>query len=171
MKKLFTLLALTSALLANAQEESNYVNGAITIGVVVEDMENSLKFYTEVLNFKEAGGFDIDSAFGSYSGLSNGVPFKVTILKTSDTPEASQWKLVSFNKSAQHPEQQFIQDDTGMQYMTLYVKNLDPIIKNIQKAGIPFLNKPNTRIRDGRGFILIQDPDGIFIELIGPMTK
>ena len=147
------------------------MNGAITVGVVVEDLERSTKFYTEVLEFKASGGFNIDEGFGDASGLSNGVPFSVSILKTDDTPEASQWKLVSFGKKAQHPKQQFIQDDTGMQYMTLYVKELDPLIENIKKANIPFLNKPGTRIGDGRGFILIQDPDGIFIELIGPMTK
>ncbi|MCB0517761.1 MAG: VOC family protein [Lewinellaceae bacterium] len=147
--------------------ESEYEKGAISVGVVVSDLEKSLDFYTRVLGMQKTGGFKIDEDFGNRSGLSDGVPFEVTVLKLVDSPDAAEWKLLSFGKGATHPKQLHIQDDTGVQYVTLFVKAIQPILERIRQNNIPLLGSTPVVLKDGRQFILIQDPDGTFIELIG----
>lgn len=147
-----------------------FASRSISVGVVVSKMKKSLEFYTEVLGMQRTGGLSIDREFGRKSGLSGGKPFEVIILKTEDTTEATEWKLVSFKGKAQHPEQKHIQDDTGVQYVTMFVKSLDPFLVRINKKRVKLLGKTPTPLGDGRYFALIQDPDGTFIELIGPMT-
>lgn len=151
------------------EAQSNFSSNAISVGVVVSDMEASKSFYTDIIGMKETPGFSIDPAFGRKSGLSGGAPFDVTVLKLEDNPDASQWKLVSFGKDAKHPTQKHIQDDTGMQYITIFVKSLEPILARIKENNIDILSAEPTILSGGRHFVLIQDPDGTFVELIGNM--
>lgn len=154
---------------AKAQTDLKYSSGSISLGVVVSDFDRSFKFYTEVLGLQKTGGFSLDEEFTQVSGLSRGVPFDVTILKTVADENATELKLVSFNMESQHPEQKNIQDDIGVQYMTLFVDELNPFLKRIEEAKVKILG--NTPIGGGRNLLLIQDPDGTFIELIGPLSK
>ncbi|MBO3697774.1 VOC family protein [Roseivirga sp. E12] len=176
MKKTLALslfLSLMSSICI-AQDKSThpveYSSGTISVGIVVSNMKKSLKFYKEVLGLKETGGFTVEREVARKTGLTSGKPFDVKVLKTVDDPNATEWKLMTFKNKSQHPEQKHIQDDTGMQYVTMYVKSLDPFIPRLKKARVKRLGKTPTQIPDGRYFILIQDPDGTFIELIGPMT-
>lgn len=155
----------------SAQNDSTlYASGTISVGVVVTKMKKSLAFYTEALGMVQTGGFTVDREAGRKTGLTGGKPFDVVVLKTVDEPNATEWKLMSFKNKAQHPKQKHIQDDTGMQYITLYVKSLDPFIPRLKKNKVKMLGKTPTQIPDGRYFILVQDPDGTFIEIIGPMS-
>ncbi len=149
---------------------SEFSSGSISFGVVVSNMKKSLAFYKDVLGLVETGGFSIDREFGKKSGLSGGKPFDVIILKTIDDENATEWKLVSFKKKATHPKQKNIQDDTGVQYATMFVKSLDPFLARLKKARVKLLGKSPVPVSGGRHLALIQDPDGTFIELIGPMT-
>lgn len=153
---------------APAATDSEFEHGTILLGVVVTDFEKALDFYTNVLGMKKTGGFSINEEFGKRSGLSDGTPFDVTILKLEDSPKATEWKLVSFGKDAAHPRPKFIQDDTGIQYVTMYVKSMKPFLERIKKYNVPLLGETPTRLDGGRQFVLVQDPDGTFIELIGP---
>jgi hypothetical protein len=60
-------------------------------------------------------------------------------------------------------------DDTGVQYITIFVNHLKPIMERVQKNKIQILSGTPSKLAENRYFILIQDPDGTFIELIGPM--
>ena len=117
----------------------------------------------------KTGSFDLNEDFTKRSGLSDGVPFSVTVLKLEDSPEANEWKLMSFGKKAAHPKQNFIQDDVGMQYITINVKALRPIIERLKQKNVPFLGSTPTALSSDLQFLLVQDPDGNFIELIGSM--
>ena len=132
MNRLLFLLALLSiSSICQAQSELPYAKRAFSFGVVVSDIEASYNFYTEVLGLIETTRFSIDQEFGRASGLSDGVPFEVIVLKTEDKPEATEWKLVTFKKKAQHPAQKSIKDDTGVQYATLFVEDLSPFLQRI----------------------------------------
>jgi len=148
--------------------QSDFSNTTISIGVVVSDLEGSLDFYQNVVGMKKVRAFDINSDFGMRSGLSGGVPFHVEVLKLEDKPEATEWKLLSFGKVALHPKQKWIQDDTGVQYITIFVNSLKPLQERIERNGVEMLGETPTVINEELSFILIQDPDGNFIELIGP---
>ena len=148
---------------------SNFTSKLIGVGVVVADIEKSVDFYVNGIGMVKTGSFNIAEDFAKRSGLSNGVPFAVTVLKLENSPEANEWKLMSFGKKATHPKQNFIQDDTGVQYITINVKALKPIIEKLKQRNVPFLGSSPTPLNRTSQLLLVQDPDGTFLELIGPM--
>jgi catechol 2,3-dioxygenase-like lactoylglutathione lyase family enzyme len=165
------LFAISVFLSANLSAQSEYSSGLIGIGVVVQDLEKSLDFYLNVIGMTKVGEFDVDEDFGKSSGLTGGLPFHVDILKLEDSPEANQWKLMSFQKSGSHPLPKHIEDDTGMQYITIMVKSLEPFLKRIKKHKVKMLGDTPVPLDDGTNhLVLVQDPDGTFIELIGPLN-
>ena len=116
-KSIVRLSLLTVALLITtiSYSQSNFSSKLIGVGVVVSDLERSLDFYVNGIGMVKAYNFTINEDFSKRSGLSNGVPTVVTVLKLENTPEANEWKLMSFGKKSRHPKQKFIQDDVGMQ--------------------------------------------------------
>jgi catechol 2,3-dioxygenase-like lactoylglutathione lyase family enzyme len=149
--------------------QSNFTSKSIGIGVVVADIERSLDFYVNGIGMVKTGNFTINEEFGKRSGLTNGVAVSVTILKLENSPDANEWKLMSFGKKATHPTEKFIQDDTGMQYITIQVKSLKPIIERLKQQKVTFLGTTPTPLNKDVHFVLVQDPDGNFVELIGPL--
>ncbi len=167
MKKYTVIICLFFGAVLFAQNStSNFEKPTISIGLLVSDMEASLAFYTGVIGMQETGGFPVDSVFAKKSGLSGGVPFKVKMLKLENNEAASEFKLVSFGNKTLGKEQ-VIQDQNRMRYMTIFVKSMAPILERAKKAGVSILSEPELTVRDGRQFVLLQDPDGVFVELIG----
>lgn len=152
-----------------AQAQSNFSSKVIGIGVVVADLDRSLDFYVNGIGMVKTGSFTINEDFGKRSGLTNGVPVNVTMLKLENSPDATDWKLMSFGSKPSHPKPKYIQDDTGMQYITLQVKALKPIIDRLKQMNVPFLGSTPTPLNAKSHFVFVQDPDGTFIELIGPL--
>lgn len=172
MKKhviLFSLMLLMlSAGAQNATSSDIFSNPTIQVGVVVSDLDKAVDFYTNVIGMKKTGGFSVAGVKGEELGLSDGRRLDVTVLKLEDSNRANEWKLMSFGNKAAHPEQKYIHDDTGMQYITIFVNKLQPFIERINQNNIKILSGKPSILENGNGFILIQDPDGTFIELIGP---
>ena len=167
--KLLIILAIACADLSQAQSE--FSSTTIGIGVVVSNLEKSLDFYTEVIGLKKVGGFEVNEEFATRSGLTGGPPIKVTTLQLEDETEATQWKLMSFGKDAPDPLPRYVQDIVGMRFITINVNDLSPFLKRIKKHKVELLG--DTPIPLGSSeelhFVLVSDPDGILIELIGPM--
>jgi catechol 2,3-dioxygenase-like lactoylglutathione lyase family enzyme len=164
------LLAVSGLLLCNiAHAQSNFTSSSIGVGVVVADMERSLDFYVKGIGMIKTGNFTINGEFGKRGGLTGGDAVDVNILKLENSPEASEWKLMSFGKKPAHPKQKFIQDDTGAQYITIQVKSLKPIIERLKEQKVTFLGSTPTPLNANTHFVLVQDPDGTFVELIGPL--
>lgn len=157
----------------NSLAQSEFTQDFISIGVIVSDVEVSKKFYTEVIGMTETRKFSVTGDAGKRLGLTNGIAFDVVILKLADSPNATEWKLLSFGKKATHPEQKYIHDDTGMQYVTIFVKSLNPFVERIKANNVTTLGETSTPqpLGNGRFFVLVQDPDGTFIELIGGFTE
>ncbi len=170
MKKIALLILVIGVLTLNVMASPDeFSSTTIGIGVVCSDVEKSLNFYTNVIGMIKTGEFEVDADFAQKSGLSNGVAFHVDVLRLGDSDDATQWKLMSFSDKAQTAKKEFIFNNTGMQYITINVTNLTPIVERIKKAGIPFCGDTPTPLGDSSHFALVQDPDGTFIELIGPM--
>ncbi len=172
MKKHIIIFSLMLIILsAGAQEQhstGNFSSPTIQVGVVVSDLDKAVDFYTNIIGMKKTGGFDVPGDKGKELGLTDGRSLKVTVLKLEDSAQANEWKLMSFGKKASHPKQRYIHDDTGMQYITIFVNKLQPFTERIKKNNIEILSGAPSLLENGNGFILIQDPDGTFIELIGP---
>ena len=172
MRILFTVL-ISVFVLANAQAKQSpgpdeFSSPVIQIGVVAEDLEKSLDFYTRIIGMTQTGGFKVEGKKAKNLGLSDGRELDVKVLKLADSPQATEWKLMSFGTPASHPRSKYVHHDTGVQYITIFVKHLDPFIDRIKKAGIDILSEEPSQIGENNYFILIQDPDGTFVELIGP---
>jgi catechol 2,3-dioxygenase-like lactoylglutathione lyase family enzyme len=171
MKNLFASIILilfsthTIAQMAPAPEE--FSNPTISVGLVVSNLDESVDFYTNVIGMTQTGAFGVDGENAKELGLSDGRSLDVKILKLEDSQQASEWKLMSFGKNASHPEQKYIHDDTGMQYITLFVNDIAPFIERMDNYNIEILSQKPSTLDDGRKFILVQDPDGTFIEIIG----
>ncbi|MBI9070227.1 MAG: VOC family protein [Melioribacteraceae bacterium] len=166
MKGIVILIFVLSSFLIAQEKESEFTRGIIEIGVVVSDLDKSVEFYKNVIGMQKVGGFNIDEDFGKRSGLTGGTPFTVVTMKLIDDDNSTQWKLMSFGKKANHPLPKYIQDDTGMQYTTIIVKTMEPFLKRIKENNITLLGETPTKVGENGVFVLIQDPDGNFIELI-----
>jgi len=171
MKKIFLPFLILLFLISNNQvtAQSEFSSTTIEFGVVVSDIEKSLDFYTNVIGMHKVGEFDINEEFGKISGLTGGLAFHVDVLKLEDKPGATQWKLMSFEKDAAHTFSKYIQDDTGVQYVTINVTSLKPFLERIKKHQIKLLGDTPVQLDATNHFVLISGPDGTIIEIIGPL--
>jgi catechol 2,3-dioxygenase-like lactoylglutathione lyase family enzyme len=170
IKHLACILTAALVLASRGHAQTNeFSNETISIGVVVSDLNKSLNFYTNVIGMKKVGGFSVNGDFGKRTGLTDNLPVSVTILKLGESKTATEWKLMSFGKSSAHPKQNYLHDDTGMQYITIFVKSLKPVLQRIKEHQIKLLGETPIALGGNNHFALVQDPDGTFVELIGPM--
>jgi catechol 2,3-dioxygenase-like lactoylglutathione lyase family enzyme len=163
------IFAFTCVSAQNQQTKSEFSNPTVFVGSVVTDLEKSVDFYTNIIGMKKTGSFSVDAEKAKDLGLTNGKKIDVTVLKLEDSPQANEWKLMSFGTKPGHKKPAYLDDDTGMQYITILVNHLEPIMKRIEKNNIRILSGKPSKLDENRFFILVQDPDGTFIELIGPM--
>lgn len=173
MKNLLKSVVLLATLLVvlpsyAVQPPDDFAKSGISVGVVVEDLDKALDFYINVIGMVKTGEFSVDAAKAKELGLSNGNSFDVKVLKLENSENAAEWKLMSFGKKANHAKPTYVPDDTGVQYITIFVKSMKPVLDRIQKHGVKMLGKTPTMLDPNRQFVLVQDPDGTFIELIGP---
>jgi catechol 2,3-dioxygenase-like lactoylglutathione lyase family enzyme len=173
MKKIVFLMMVAFAAF-NAQTimaQSEFSSKLIGVGVVCPDLDQSMDFYLNVIGMTKTSQFDVNEDFAKSSGLSDGVPFHVEVLQLEDSPDANVWKLMTFGSKATHPMSKFIQDDIGMQYITINVNSLQPFLKRIKKHRVNMLGETPVALGNGeRHFILVQAPEGTIIELIGPLN-
>lgn len=172
MKNLFILLFLMIFAIATtsqkASAQSEFSNPTIFVGNVVADLEKSVNFYTKVIGMTKTGGFSVDGEKSKELGLTDGRAIDVAVLKLEDGPQSNEWKLMSFGTKATHPKSKYIHDDTGVQYITILVNHLNPVIERVKKNNVKILSNEPSSLGENRFFILVQDPDGTFIEIIGP---
>jgi hypothetical protein len=56
-----------------------------------------------------------------------------------------------------------------MQYITINVNSLAPFLERIKKHKVKLLGETPIPLGESDHFVLVQDPDGTIIELIGPL--
>lgn len=174
MRILFTGLLFFVLSAQALYSQSNFKAGALTAAIISSDSEQTLHFYKDILGLKDAGGFTIDAGFAKRLGLSDGVSFQVTLLKFSDSPDSSQLKIVSFEEQEDLDVEEVkssIQEQLGLQYLTLQVYSLDPILARLKKEGVLPEAETPIDLGGGRFLILLKDPDGVFVEVIGSLTQ
>ena len=150
-------------------KQSEFSQPSISVGNVVEDLDKSIDFYTKVIGMKKTGEFSVDVEKAKELGLTDKYQLDVTVLQLEESQQANVWKLIGLGTKPAHPKPKWLHDDTGMQYITIHVKHLAPFIQRIKKHNVQILSKEGANLGEEKHFVLIQDPDGTFIELIGPM--
>lgn len=171
MKKCILGIFALTIITTTAMAQGEFSSSQIGVGVVCDDLDESLDFYLKVIGMKQVNDFDVPEAFARKSGLSDGVPFHVKVLALDESGKGNVWKLMSFGEKRKHKKSTFIQDDLGMQYITIHVSSMAPLLKRIKEHEVELLGETPVPLASDphRQFVLIQAPEGTIIELIGPM--
>ncbi len=157
-----------------ASQNSRFVRQTVDFGIVVSDIDKSLKFYTKALGLKELSTFDVPEKLGGGAGLSDDLPFHIHVLALGEDDTATKVKLMQFQG---HPgkkgDTKFIHNGYGVRYLTIFVTDLSEALKQAKKAGVkPIAQGPvpiPESIAPGMSLAVVRDPDGNMIELVGPL--
>jgi lactoylglutathione lyase len=141
----------------------------IDVGMVVKDSDRTARFLTNVIGFKEVRGFSVTSDLGKKIGLLSGQATQVRVFVLEDVDQATRLKLLSFPEApGKQADQAYIHSTLGFRYLTLYFKDLTRVLERVKKAGVSTLGETPVEISAGTWLLAVKDPDGNFIELIGP---
>lgn len=150
-----------------ADSPPEFTKPVIDIGIVVSDLAKSAAFYTNAIGFKEVPGFKVTAERATEIGLTDNQPADIRVFTLGEGNLATRIKLMSFpNAPGKQPDQKFIHSTVGMRYLTLYVADINAALKRLEK--VKLLGKTPTDLGGGTWIVVFQDPDGNFIELVGP---
>ena len=175
----FTILFSSFMLLAcsSVWANSNFSRQTIDLGMVVSDIEKSVSFYKQVVGFEEVDGFEVKGSFPKAVGLTDGAPLDVRVLVLGEDESATKLKMmqVDSKKPARTINQPNIHTLTGFSYLTIFVENVDLVMTNAKKHGHEAYAKSPQILPKGFPqdlcLLMLKDPDGNFVEIVGPNTK
>jgi len=156
------------------KSDSVFSKATIDIGITVTDVKKSAAFYSDVIGLKEVKGFEVSAEKASNLGLTKQQPVSVRVFVCDDAEgvTTARIKLMAFpNAPGVKPDQSYIHSTIAISYLTLFVNDLDLAVERLKKAKVKLLGKTPVDLGGGRFLAAIQDPDGNFIELIGPSKK
>ena len=160
-----------SLVIAAAQQSGGkaaFSRTTIDLGMVVSDVEKAAKFYTEALGFTEMTGFDVSAQLAGDTGLTDNRPFKVRVFALGDEPTATKLKIMQIpGANSKKVDNQYIGSSLGFRYLTVSVSDLTKSMERLKQNGIAPVKEPY-RLGGNNYLILVKDPDGNTIELIGP---
>lgn len=150
-------------------DESEFASKTIDLGIVVGDLEKSLNFYTEAVGFQLKGEFTAGVELTRDSGLSAGEELVIKTLTLGEGPGATTIKLMQPDLPAKATDQKYITSSLGFSYLTIRVTSTKTALTRLKKAGVKVLAKgpavlPGNKI----ALTVVKDPDGNFVELVGP---
>jgi len=171
-------LAFTLGVSANqpAAPESSFATEVIDLGMVVSDLDRSLKFYKDVIGFEEIDGFSVPPQFALDTGLANKVQLDVHVLVLGKGEKATKLKLMQFKtEPGARVDNSFIHSSYGFRYLTIAVKDVNAAVSRAAKAGAKPIAKCPVPLPEGlpAGLALAnyRDPDGNLVELVGPWKQ
>lgn len=142
----------------------------VDVGIVASDLEASAKFYTEALGLMETKGFTATPEKATSFGLTNHLGADIRVFVLGDGPGAARIKLMSFpTAGGVKPDQSYIHSTIGISYLTLRVSDMDAALKRLKEAQVKLLGETPASVGGDNYLVAVKDPDGNFIELIGPM--
>jgi len=165
---------LTVCLTANrVPAEEAFSSKTIDIGMVVRDIDKSVKFYTEALGMKEVAGFSVPAEFASKVGLTDGKKLDIRVLTLGDGPSATKLKLMQIPEvESKKFRNRFIHTTLGVSYITLHVTDTKAAVAKLKAHKIKTLKEsplPLPEPLPSSVFLtMVRDPDGNFVELVGP---
>lgn len=166
----FLIVGLVGCAFQNESSPSS-ADPTIDVGVVVTDLDASLQFYREVLGMEQRRTIDITEDFGQRSGLTGGQPTEIRVLTLGEGDAATEWKLMSFSDGPDAASESNITDQQGMQYITLHVDQLGPYLERARTQGVEPLGETPIALGEDNHFLLLQAPEGTFVEVIGPLDQ
>ncbi len=117
------------------------------VGIRVTNLQRSIAFYTRVLGMKIAHQGEIKQARGKTVALQTGEDGFVLELNYYEEDSPYNTKYTG---------------GEGLDHLAFKVEDLDKALEEAKKAGHPTVLEMKS---DGRRWVYIEDPDGIWIEL------
>jgi len=158
--------------MATAKQETGkmeFSRATIDLGMVVSDVEKAVAFYTQALGFTETGRFDVSAQMAADIGLTDHQPFQVRVLAPGNESSATKLKIMQIaGADSQKVNNQYLGSSLGFRYLTVFVSDLTRAMERLRRHGVAPVKEPY-RLSGGNNYlILVKDPDGNFVELIGP---
>ncbi len=159
---------LTASAAAAKARSNRFSKPVVDIGIVVSDIDKSVKFYTESLGLTEVKGFSVTGELGRKIGLIDNHPTDVRIFVPAEADTATRIKIMSFPAApGKAADQAFIHSTLGIRYLTFYVSSADKTLERLAKTGVKPIGETPISLGNNWRLIAVRDPDGNFIELIG----
>ncbi len=148
--------------------KAEFSRTTIDLGMVVSDIEKTAKFYTEALGFTELKGFDVAAQMANDTGLTDNRPFQVRVFVLGNEPAATRLKIMTIpGAGLKKVDNQYIGSSLGFRYLTINVADLTRTLERLKQNGVAPVKEPY-RLGSNSYLILVKDPDGNTVELIGP---
>ena len=141
------------------------VRFASHLGICVSDPERSLRFYRDLLGFREAGALEVGDAHSArLLGLE-----KVALHARFLERDGMRLELLHFAEPGyeRDPAAPRPMNRTGLTHLALRVDDLAATLTLLERAGIEVLRETRIRNPELRSEVVyVLDPDGVRIELV-----
>ena len=132
------------------------------MGIVVSDMEESLRFYRDLIGLQDAL---VNEETGPFlDGLLDMPDAKIKTVKLAGTSSTASIELLCFENPS--PTAPTPLNAIGPTHVALNVSDLDKLYTRLSDAGVPFNAPPRVSPDGGSKVAFCQDPDGTFVELV-----
>ncbi len=135
-------------------------------GFVVENLEESVKFYANVLGMRVAGRMERQ---GEYANQLLALPDTHIKGAFMDKGEGHQLELIQYINPASGPGG-INRNDLGAAHLAFFVEDIDRFYNETNERGLRFNNPPATLHDDhgrlSRKALYAQDPDGNWLEFV-----
>jgi len=137
------------------------------IGLTVANMENTRRFYEDLLGFKLQSPAGFENRAVKLAGLTRG-EYRVSSALVPGTSIRLEFYEFRNIAGSAHPIRYRFQDPGAPQFQ-FRVRDLDALIEEAKKRGVPFVSIGQKPIERPFGrFIFVTDPDGVFVEFVHP---
>ena len=175
---LSALATLTVVTFGGAQNdvEQTFSDTPMDLGIVVSDLDVSVKFYTNVIGLKKTGQFAVGQDFCRAAGLTDGHDLNVQVLSPNGDTDGTSVKLMELpgvdSKTGDH---RFIHSQLGYSYLTFHVADIEAASVRMKVAGIKAAGREHVRVPLDTPvpifLTVVADPDGNLVELVGPKAN
>ena len=132
------------------------------IGIVVSDLEKSLRFYRDLLGF-ETKKDNIES--GEYIDLFLGLEEVVVQTVKMTLENGDMIELLHYKTNKKKPEKIEI-NQIGCTHFALTVKDIEATYRRFMEQDIEFVNPPHLSSNGLAKVAFCKDPDGLYVELV-----
>lgn len=133
------------------------------MGICVSDLERSLRFYRDVLGFKEVAHLEVGGEHSAkLNGMSDARAYLIFL-------EREGWRLELFQFSVPGwigPKEARPMNQLGLTHLSFRVDDLDAVCAQIEGAGGSLLPETRIELPGPTHVIMALDPDGVRLELI-----
>jgi catechol 2,3-dioxygenase-like lactoylglutathione lyase family enzyme len=149
---------------SDAPASSNVIGGRI--GITVENLDQTLKFYHDVLGFETKPAPAAYSTNKTIATLidAEGAQWRISTAKIPGSPV--DWEFLEFKDVARKPFHLAV-PDIGSPAVSVHVKDVNAAVEAVKAGGGSVVTTGGQPVKLGPGLgIFVRDPNGFLIELI-----